>query len=328
MKILYLYILLFNASMILADDDYSLIDETHKHISERVVLTSTYIDDTIDSFFDKNNQKEVIKKDIDKIDSFYKNDKFIDETNESFLRVRIESNYQKLKENSFDIKLRAYLNFSKTKQNIQLFIEDVNKDNYKELPFKNSNLSDSTMAIGISYFTLSYYDIDSKYSLGIRGLYPYVKVRYKKDFSYNQWLMEASQSFIYSSKTNFKEETKLYFDKRLDELNLFRVELARSTKSKQKGMDYLLALSYFYQPKKDTGISISQSFVGNTKFNYIDDNNLYIYSGINTYSTEISWRQSVFKKWFFYEIKPGVDFQKVYNYKINYKILFLTDFYF
>ena len=93
-------------------------------------------------------------------------------------------------------------------------------------------------------------------------------------------------------------------------------------------MEYFLALEYFYRPNKKTGINITQSFLGNTKFNYIVNNELKNYNGINTYNTEVSWRQNVWKKWFFYEIKPGIDFQKTYNYKINYKILFLTDFYF
>jgi len=94
-------------------------------------------------------------------------------------------------------------------------------------------------------------------------------------------------------------------------------------------MEYSLALQYFYLHKKNTGISFVQSFSGNSKYNFFDDsNNLHQYKSINTYNTEISWRQNIWKKWFFYEVKPGMDFQKINNFKINYKILFLTDFYF
>jgi len=327
MNIKYIFIILFTSTFLIAYDA-SIVDEAHYNISTKVVATSEYIDDTLNNLFQDNNKTNYVKKDIQSIDSFYKNEKFIDETDESFVRIRVQSNHQTLDETSFDVKLRAYLSLLKTRQNIKLFIEDVNQDNYKDLPFKNSTSDDSSMAVGVSYLTLSYYDIDSKYSLGIRGLSPYIKVRYKKTFPYNDWEIKPAQSFTYSTKSDFKEETRIYFDRQLDKQNLFRIDLARSTKSNQAGMQYSLAFAYFYQPKKDKGISITQSFLGDTKYNYMDNGEEKDYSGIHTYSTDISWRESVWKKWFFYEIKPGIDFQKVYNYKINYKILFLTDFYF
>ena len=327
MRIKYLFSILFTSTFLMAYDT-GIIDETHQNISNKVISASEYIDNALYSLFEEDNQIDYIKKDVQSIDSFYKNEKFIDETAESFLRIRVQSNHQKLDETSFDVKLRAYLSLSKTRQNIKLFIEDVNQDNYKDLPFKNSTANDASMAVGISYFTLSYYNIDSKYSLGIRGLSPYIKVRYKKTFAYNGWEIEPTQSFTYSTKTNFKEETRVYFDKKLDKQNLFRVDVARSSESNQAGMQYSLALEYFYQPKKNKGINITQSFLGDTKYNYLENGQEKTYNGIYTYSTDISWRESIWKKWFFYEIKPGVDFQKVHNYKVNYKILFLTDFYF
>ena len=184
------------------------------------------------------------------------------------------------------------------------------------------------MAIGINYFTPTYHDIDSKYSLGIRGLHPYIRARYKKEFLYNDWLVELLQSFRYSTKTRFKEETNVYFDKKINNINLFRINVSRNTQTNNHGMEYFLAFEYFYKPKKDIGISVTQSFLGDTKFTYFEDELLKKYSGINTYNTEMSFRQNIWKKWFFYEIRTGVDFQKKYNYKSNYKILFLSDFYF
>ena len=330
MKIKFLFSILLINTLLLSYDETSIIDETHDDISKKVILTSQYIDDTMYGLFNDTNITEpnILKQDIENIDFFYTNEKFIDETDKSFVRTRLQSNYQKFGDENYDIKLRAYLSLSKTRKNFRLFIEDINQDNYKELPFNDTNNNDSAVAIGISYFTLSYYDIDSKYSLGIRGTSPYIKVRYKKTFPYNGWLIEPSQSFTYSTETNFKEETKLYFDKKLDKSNLFRIELGRNTQSKEDGMEYYLAFEYFYKLNQDTGINVTQSFLGNTKFNYTNNMETTTYSTINTYNTEISWRQSIWKKWFFYEIKPGIDFQKVNNFKINYKVLFLTDFYF
>ena len=309
--------------------DTGVLDKTHKDISNSVKSTSKYIDNKLYRLFNDIDETTDINqsKINNKMDSFYQNEKFIDETDISFLRIRMQSNSQTLESNNFDIKLMAYLALSKTKQNLKFFIEDVNKDNIKDLPFTNSTNPDSAIAIGLSYFTSIYYNIDSKYSIGMRDIYPYIKARYKKNFIYNNISIEPSQTFKYSTKNNFSENTKIYIDKKIDN-HLYRIILARGTKSITPGMDYSLNLEYFYQIRKNTGIRLVQSFSGNTKYTYIDKEKIIYYKNINTYNTEISFRQNIWKKWFFYEIKPGIDFQKQYNFKINYKILLLTDFYF
>ena len=323
-----LFLIIFINSLIIAYDNTNIIDATHHNLSQKVIATSKYIDDSLYCIFDNKNEKKSMKKKTDEIDRFYKNDKFIDETDDSFVRLRLQSNHQSLSESSFNFNLRAYLSLPKVKKNIKLFIEDVNKDNFKDLPFSTSDNEESAMAVGISYFTPSYYGIDSKYSIGMRGIYPYTKARYKKEFIYNNYSIEPIQSFIYSTKYKFKEETNLYIDKKLKNKDLFRIRLARSTNSEKSGMDYSLALQYFYLLKKDIGINFTQSFSGNTNYTYIKDEKTIEYKNINTYNTQISFRQSIWKKWFSYEIRPGIDFQKKNNFKINYKILFLTDFYF
>jgi hypothetical protein len=85
--------------------------------------------------------------------------------------------------------------------------------------------------------------------------------------------------------------------------------------------------------KKDKGYSVSQSFEGNTEYPDISQNNpdpkqAKTYSGINNYTTSFRWRESIWRKWFFYEIGPSVNFHKKFDYKPNYSLNFMIDFYF
>lgn len=309
------YILFVNVSLFAYDD---FIVDTHSSVSDKVKVTSKYIDKTLNNWlvFSDDNKTDLLEKEVNSVDSFYKNEKFIDETENSFVRLRIWRSYSSLENSRFNIGLRVHLALSKTRKNLKLFLEDINQDNFNNILLKDA--SSESSAIGLSYFTLGYYGIDSKYSLGIRGFYPYIKIRYKKIFKIKDWLIEPSQTFKYSTKTDFTEETNLYFDTKIDDLDMFRVQLSRGTSSDKKGMDYSMSFQYFYSPKKNTGVSLTQSFLGNTEtINYVD-----------TYNTELNWRQSIWKKWFFYEVRPGIDFKKSYDFKPNYKLMLLTDFYF
>lgn len=91
-------------------------------------------------------------------------------------------------------------------------------------------------------------------------------------------------------------------------------------------MDYRLSFTYFYTPSKTTGLSLTQSFWGNTK--YVCDIEPEPYGDISDYVTTLSWRQSVWRKWFAYEVQPGISFHRQYDYEANYILRLNLDFYF
>ncbi len=312
----------------------SYIDDTHKAVSHNILETSKYIDDTItnlltDSYNEEDNSIfSELNKDVEKIDLFYKNEKFMDSTDKSFVRIRASSVTQSIENNKNDFSIKARLSLYKTKRNIRLFIENDDEDYQKNIDGISSD--SSKMNVGISYLTPNYYGIDSKYSAGISGFYPYLSARYKIKYEIDRWLIEPIQSFRYSFKNEiFEEKTNIYFDTKLDNLKFFRIRLSRGTNSDSDGMYYSTSFTYAHPLTKKRSLSITQSFSGNTRYEYIDDNDqTVLYRGISTYSTNLGWRQSIWKKWFFYEIGPGVDFSRHNDYKVNYKIYFLTDFYF
>ncbi|MFK5986403.1 MAG: hypothetical protein QM479_13400, partial [Pseudomonadota bacterium] len=232
------------------------------------------------------------------------------------------------------LKARAQIPLSKTRKKLKFFIEDFNKDNSKDILTNKNEAQKTAPKIGIHFFSSAEKNITSKYSLGIRGVYPFVRASYSKEFPVAGWLIEPVQSFLYSTKDKFEEKTDVYFDKQLKDKSLFRVQLFRQTKSKATGMDYSLGLSYYQLFRDEVGLRFSQVFWGNTKYTYTLDKATDTakeskpYSGISNYATSISWRQNIWKKWFFFEVRPGVNFHRQNNYKANYSINIDLEFYF
>jgi hypothetical protein len=149
----------------------------------------------------------------------------------------------------------------------------------------------------------------------------------------DDWLIDPIQTFKYSMDNKFEEETNIYFDRKIDSSSFFRILLHRKTQDEVEGMDYALSAQYFQVGRKNAGFGLAQSFYGNTKYAYSTDPGiphpkLKKYGGIHDYVTSFSWRANIWRKWFYYEVRPSVSFHKQYDYKPNYSVRLFFDFYF
>jgi hypothetical protein len=323
-------------------DESNLIDDTHEAISETVMVWSENLDKTISGWLEdkKKDPEEMVDRvsklpaktledQVNYVDTFFQTGKYLDETNNTYIRLRTQGYFQSKESADYGLRLSAQLPFKRSRKNLTIFIEDVTTDNADNI------LQDDSEApsLGISYFRPEKYGINSKYSLGLQGIDPYVRARYNRFFNPNDWLIDLSQAFQYSVDDNFEEETNIYFDRQFEDLTLFRVHLHRSTHQEIDGMDYAMSLEYYCCRKKNTGLRFSQTFIGNTEYPYLVDNGIdapyrKTFSGINNYVTTVTWRRNVWKNWFFYEVRPAVSFHKQYDYDPNYTIRVFFDFYF
>ena len=252
-----------------------------RSFSTKVIDSSKYLDDTLSDYIgdDSNSSDENLTKDeqlneeVSSVDQFFQSDKFTNETEKAYVRIRLDSLFQSKDEEKFNLKVSAQVPLKKVKQKskakFHLFISDLTEDNAKDIG--QNDTEKTAPEIGVHYFAPEISGMVSRYSVGIKGVYPFVRARYSKAFYTENWSIEPTQQFKYSTKNNFEEETRIYFDTKPQDLSLFRLELSRGTKSEYNGMDYGLGLSYFFAPLPKAGIYVKQIFAGNTKYQYITD---------------------------------------------------------
>ena len=319
------------------------IDETHATLSKQVLEWSDEIDATICDWVgddetntttvEANVSDTILEDKVRTVDSFFQNNKYLDETDDAYIRVRVDSFFQSKASNDLNFRVRVQLPLSESKKRLKVFVDALTLDNAQNILKDDKEENSLAPDIGINYFAPERYGIESKYSLGFSGLNPFVKARYNIPFTFNEWLIDPIQLFKYSTDDEFEEETNIYFDKQVEESSLFRIQLHRKTQTKIDGMDYGLSFQYYWSPKKDTGLRLSQSFLGNTKHPYILDKDIEpqqtkTYGGISNYITSFSWRENIWRKWFYYQVQPSVNFDKQYDYEPNYSIRLFVDFYF
>lgn len=315
------------------------IDRLHRSLSESVLEWSNAIDRKLSGWLGAENNetaewegeryKAPIEKEREKTDAYFQNRKFLDETKDTYLRIRFDNTVQSRDEDKFDVRVDARLPLLRSQKRFNFYIEDLTKENADKTLEDVSNKS-AAPSLGINYFAPEAYGIGSKYSIGVHGINPYVRARYNKVFNAGRWAIEPVQTFEYSVKYRFEERTDLYVDTPLSDNELFRFQLYRKTQSDIDGMDYATVLSYFFTSSRATGWRISQTFWGNTEYQYRQDDGTMSdkFGGISDYRTEVSWRRNVLRKWFFYELIPGVNFKRDYDYKPNYSFRMFVDIYF
>lgn len=333
MPFLYIFFLLiYTASLYAISDtntstseERSYVDTTHDFISQKILSLSKTIDSSIYGFI--NTSENNTTKDIS-MDDFFKNEKYIDDTDDAFIQLRLNSYFPVYGANDYKYALKAHIPLSRTKNKLNLFIQNKVENDNEEI--NNINPTSSKTEVGINLFSTKMYNIKPKYSVGIRSFDPFVRARYSFEQKYNMWDIYISQIFKYSIDDKFSENTNLYFDTKPEEKNLFRVAFHRSTDSQSSGMNYGVGFHYYLSTEAKTAIRVSQTFTGNTNYTYtnLDTNTTKRYAGINSYTTSISLRKNVWKEWIFYQITPSASFYKYHEYKENYSLNFMLEFYF
>jgi len=305
------------------------VDRAYKTVSKGIIDLSEYLDTSISEWASSYNRKNVecVPEPIkivenQNIDAFFQDNKYLNESEDTYIRLRINNYMYSREDNKIRLKLNAQIPFNRCKKEWQLFLQDVEGSN-SEIQQKDA----SNGGIGIRYFREGLFGIKSNFSLGIRNSSPYVRARFRLPITIDSWTIEPVQSFKYSSKDDLELETNIYFDKKIDETKLFRIQLNRESRNEIEGIDYGVSFEYYSTFRKNSGFGVRQSFFGNTHYNdfYAFDKD---YNGINNYVTSVTWRENIWRKWFYYELRPTVNFHKDYGYSPSYSMRFILDFYF
>lgn len=306
----------------------SFIDEQHKFLSDSVRSFGESLDEGASYLFDNSDTNSTELDTSVEVDSFFQNKKYTDETRKAYVRLRVNTLISSKSSWDNSVNINAQIPLSVVKK-FNLFINDA-KDDYID-KISSDKAENDSLAVGINYFTSKTHDIQSKYSLGVRSTSLFAKARYNMVYKLLSWKLEPTQEFQYSTQNRFTEETNLYFDKSIDDLSLFRINLYRGTQEKNPGMDYGANISYYHLDSETKGYSLTQAFRGNTKYTYKQDDILVAqesYPGIYEYATIFNWRQSIYREWIIYEIQPIISFHKMYDYQANYILQLNLEFYF
>ena len=109
------------------------------------------------------------KEKVKSADAFFQNKRYLHETDDTFVTVRMNSEFQSRDSSDFNIKMGGQLPLKKTKRLFKIFVNDITMND----TMKNSEEESVTPKIGFHYSILEAHGIHSQYSLGTRGIHPF-----------------------------------------------------------------------------------------------------------------------------------------------------------
>ena len=310
------------------------INQTQYDLENNQSIKTKFEDNNITEF-DNNISKvkqsgieKVLKNKEKEIEEFFLTRKLLEERDRSYIRLSFLQSINSLEEESFKAKVSARVSLTRSRKRIKLFIENLDDDNAKNIGKTNEKDSPS---IGLERVSSNVFGVKPRYSIGFKGIDPFVRARFSLEAADFFWRFRPVQTFNYSLEEEFSELTELYFDRPTSDSTLFRFLVDRGTKSHIKGMQYDAFIQWFYKPREHAGFSVTLGVNGSTKYaNTIselppvieEENRMYNYLFL------LRWRENFWKKWLFYEVSPGINYHEVHDYRPNYNIFLGIDMFF
>ncbi len=263
------------------------------------------------------------------VDEFFLTRKLLEERDKSYVRVSYMYGLNSLERESNDVTIRAKLGLGRSKKRLKLFIEDLKEDSAKDI---GKSGEEGSASIGVEVASKKRLGIRPRYSIGFRGIDPFVRARYSYETDFGRWHFEPVQTFLYSLKDEFSEITEFYLDTQVSRTTLLRFVIDRGTKSHINGMHYDGFIQYFWTPRKQKALSFNLGFNGSTRYQnttvYSEPPVIVEENRVFNYLFVMRWRENFWKEWLFYEIAPGVNYHEVHDYRPNYNIFFRIDMFF
>ncbi len=263
-------------------------------------------------------------------DAFFLTRRELEERDESYVRIRISELVNSLDSEKTKIAIRAKLKLDRSKKKVKLIIEDLNDNSVQNIGRSDDS---GSPAIGVERSSGKVFGIKPRYSIGFRGFDPFARARFYYEADIGKgWKFHPVQTFLYTVDEEFSELTELYLDKPTSENTLFRILLDRGTEDRVKGMRYDAYIQWFYYPREHAGLSLTLGANAHTHYEHeiagTDPVAFHEANRVYNYLFAIRWRENIWKKWFFYDISPGVNYDKRFEYRANYNLTFRIEFFF
>ncbi len=310
------------------------VDDFQSYWSHRMKLFSSNVDQSIYSAFTDAPEDEAQPTAAEQFfllewfDSYFTDQTYFDPCNKSYIRLLGGIGYGSKSGDSWYTDIRARVMVPRSKDRLQIFIGDETKTS-DELASVASDTDHS--GIGLRYLRDFFSEqVRTSFSVGVTSIdNPYARARVGYSYIEGHWMLQPVQTFRYSEKNEFEEWTNLTIARKLQDKGVGQLLLQRSTRSGEKGMEYLAELAYREINRHNIGLKPYVALYGRTKDqpHLLYDTGERVESGIYNYATGLIWKRPVLRDYIFLQLHPGVEFHERYDYEADYIMRLTMEFF-
>lgn len=125
-----------------------------------------------------------------------------------------------------------------------------------------------------------------------------LKVRGRLQADLGAWRTRLSETLFWESDDGFGEKTQLEFIRPIGSSTVFRTSTAAVWSETSEGIDLGQSAAWSHEFSRRRSLALRAGVAGHTEPDAI----------VDLYTARVTWRQRVYRDWFFVEVEPGVDF--------------------
>ncbi len=241
-----------------------------------------------------------------RIDAFFADDRVLEESEDTQVRVRSAVRYEDGKNLTLRISLQGRFTMPHMRDRFQLIFDtdererDI-KDELRETPDVTDD--DRSVSTGIRYILRQTRRSRVNLDGGLRwrgGPVPFARIRGRRTLTYEHWAVRFTQLFFWFEDRGFGERTTVDFERWLDDTHFFRATPSMTWSETSRGVDLKQSVSIFHFLSEDTMLGFSLSADGYTRPS----------AKVDTYAATFRWRQRSHRDWMYYEIAPSLAFPR------------------
>jgi len=301
------------SALLLVSTGSPLSAQGESYIKEKYSITREvdYVHDTISrSFLYLANR----------IDDIFAEERFIEETNESIIQLNTLTRYVAEENPVIRFSLKGRLALPYLENRLQLIFDSAERERDIRNDFRTTDTStdDRSFFTGVRF--LARETRRSRLSLdgGLRwrgGPVPFARVRGRRAFLFDPWLVRLTQSVFWFSDRGFGETTLLDFERPLDETHLFRASPSVTWAEDTRGVDVRQRISVIHLLRARRLIAAELDIQAHTHPSF----------EVDKYEFALRYRRPAHRDWLFVEIAPGVQFRRDNDYKMAPMITFKAE---
>lgn len=247
------------------------------------------------------------------VDDFFVDDRSLDERQDSHLRVNTSIRYEDLDRLTFRVNLSGQIDLPKVREEIKLFFDTEGKERDISESLRTApDVPDNERSV---FTGLRYVTRETRRSLvtldgGLRwrnGPIPVIRVRGRRTFVYDVWAIRATQTFFWREDRGFGEQTRIDFERMLDDQHFLRLSPSKIWSETSQGLDLRHAASVVHIRSPHTMIGVELDVQGHT----------HTSAKVDKYEAAVRWRQRGHRDWLFFEVAPGMAFKREFDFEMR-----------
>lgn len=254
-----------------------------------------------------------VSRTADNIDEFFGDKRSQEEMNDTQIRLNTAIQYEDLTDLTLKFSLSGNISLPHLSERLQILVDtDGRERNLKQGLQTAPDVTDEQKSI---FTGLRYVTRETRRSLisldgGMRwrgGPVPVIRLRGRRTFVYDEWAIRLVQTGFWVSDRGFGEQTRVDFERKLDDQHFLRLTPSKIWSEWSDGVDLRHVVSVVHIRDEDNMIALELDIQGHTRPSAV----------VDKYEASLRWRTRGHRPWLFYEVASGMAFKRQFNYEIR-----------